>query len=57
MDIAIRSFVNGFPEFMIQGGVTLALLIAGCRSRPADADERAAAIKAGNISPASVSRR
>ena len=30
MDIAVRSFVNGFPEFMIQGGVTLALLIAGC---------------------------
>ena len=30
MDIAIRSFVNGFPEFMIQGGITLAILMAGC---------------------------
>jgi putative membrane protein len=30
MDIAIRSFVNGFPEFMIQGGLTLAMLMAGC---------------------------
>ncbi len=30
MDIAIRSFVNGFPEFLIQGGITLALLMAGC---------------------------
>jgi putative membrane protein len=30
MDIAIQSFVKGFPDFMIQAGVTLALLIAGC---------------------------
>jgi len=30
MDIAIRSFVNGFPEFLLQGGITLALLMAGC---------------------------
>lgn len=30
MDIAIKSFVEGFPDFLLQGGVTLALLIAGC---------------------------
>lgn len=30
MDIAIRSFVTGFPDFMLQGGVTLGLLITGC---------------------------
>jgi putative membrane protein len=30
MDIAIQSFVNGFPDFLLHGGVTLALLIAGC---------------------------
>jgi putative membrane protein len=30
MDIAIQSFVKGFPEFVLHGGVTLALLIAGC---------------------------
>ena len=30
MDIAIQSFVKGFPQFLIHGGVTLALLVAGC---------------------------
>lgn len=30
METAIQSFVNGFPEFMLHGGVTLALLITGC---------------------------
>jgi putative membrane protein len=30
MDIAIQSFVKGFPEFLLHGGVTLGLLIAGC---------------------------
>jgi putative membrane protein len=30
MDIAIQSFVKGFPDFLIQAGVTLALLTAGC---------------------------
>jgi putative membrane protein len=30
MDIAIRAFVNGFPEFMLQTGAALGLLIAGC---------------------------
>ncbi|OYX46266.1 MAG: hypothetical protein B7Y90_16315 [Alphaproteobacteria bacterium 32-64-14] len=30
METAIQSFVKGFPEFMLHGGVTLALLIAGC---------------------------
>jgi putative membrane protein len=30
MDIAIQSFVNGFPQFLLQAGVTLALLVAGC---------------------------
>lgn len=30
MDIAIQSFVKGFPDFLIHGGVTLALLTAGC---------------------------
>jgi putative membrane protein len=30
MDIAIRSFVDGFPEFMLRTGVALGLLIAGC---------------------------
>ena len=30
MDIAIQSFVKNFPEFMLQGGVTLGLLITGC---------------------------
>jgi putative membrane protein len=30
MDIAIQTFVKGFPDFLIHGGVTLALLMAGC---------------------------
>ena len=30
MDIAIQSFVRGFPEFLMHGGATLALLIVGC---------------------------
>lgn len=30
MDIAIESFVRSFPNFLLQGGVTLALLITGC---------------------------
>lgn len=30
METAVQSFVKGFPEFMLHGGVTLALLIAGC---------------------------
>ena len=30
METAIQSFVNGFPEFMLHGGVTLGLLITGC---------------------------
>jgi putative membrane protein len=30
MDIAIQAFVKGFPDFLIHGGVTLALLMAGC---------------------------
>ena len=30
METAIQSFVKGFPEFMLHGGVTLSLLIAGC---------------------------
>ncbi len=30
MDIAIQTFVRGFPDFLIHGGVTLALLMAGC---------------------------
>jgi putative membrane protein len=30
MDIAIQSFVKGFPDFLMQAGVTLALLTAGC---------------------------
>lgn len=30
MDIAIQSFVKGFPAFLLHGGVTLGLLIAGC---------------------------
>lgn len=30
MDIAIQSFVGGFPEFLMQAGVTLGVLIAGC---------------------------
>jgi putative membrane protein len=30
MDIAIQSFVKGFPDFLIQAGVTLGLLIVGC---------------------------
>jgi putative membrane protein len=30
MDIAIESFVKNFPEFMLQAGITLALLVAGC---------------------------
>jgi putative membrane protein len=30
MDIAIQSFVKGFPQFLIHGGVTLGLLVAGC---------------------------
>jgi len=29
MDIAIQTFVKGFPDFLIHGGVTLALLMAG----------------------------
>lgn len=30
MDIAIQSFVKGFPDFLIHGGTTLGLLILGC---------------------------
>ncbi len=30
MDIAIQSFVGGFPQFLLQAGVTLGLLITGC---------------------------
>jgi putative membrane protein len=30
MDIAIQSFVRGFPDFLMHGGMTLALLIVGC---------------------------
>jgi putative membrane protein len=30
MDIAIQSFVAGFPEFLLQAGITLALLVTGC---------------------------
>jgi putative membrane protein len=30
MDIAVESFVKGFPEFLIQAGLTLGLLITGC---------------------------
>lgn len=30
MDVAINAFVRGFPDFLIQSGVTLAMLIAGC---------------------------
>lgn len=30
MDIAIQSFVQGFPDFLLHGGVTLFLLIGGC---------------------------
>jgi putative membrane protein len=30
MDIAIQTFVKGFPDFLIHGGVTLTLLMAGC---------------------------
>lgn len=30
MDIAIQSFVKGFPQFLLHGGVTLVLLLAGC---------------------------
>ena len=29
MDIAIQTFGKGFPDFLIHGGVTLALLMAG----------------------------
>ena len=30
MDIAIDAFVKNFPEFLMQGGITLGLLITGC---------------------------
>jgi putative membrane protein len=30
MDVAIQAFVEGFPDFLLYGGVTLALLTAGC---------------------------
>lgn len=30
LEIAIQSFVKGFPDFLMQGGMTLALLIVGC---------------------------
>ena len=30
MDIAIQSFVKGFPDFLMQAGVTLGLLLVGC---------------------------
>ncbi len=30
MDMAIQSFVKGFPEFLLHSGVTLALLVTGC---------------------------
>jgi putative membrane protein len=30
MDIAIQSFVKNFPDFLMQAGVTLGLLLVGC---------------------------
>ncbi|HVY88657.1 MAG TPA: DUF350 domain-containing protein [Hyphomonadaceae bacterium] len=30
MDAAIQAFVHGFPNFLLYGGVTLALLVTGC---------------------------
>ncbi len=30
LEIAIQSFVKGFPDFLMHGGMTLALLIVGC---------------------------
>ena len=30
MNAAIQAFVNGFPSFLLYGGVTLALLATGC---------------------------
>ena len=30
MDAAVNAFVQGFPDFLLYGGVTLGLLIAGC---------------------------
>ncbi len=30
MDAAINAFVRGFPDFLLQGAVTMGLLIGGC---------------------------
>lgn len=30
MDAAVDAFVRGFPDFLLHGGVTLALLVTGC---------------------------
>jgi putative membrane protein len=30
VDVAINAFVQGFPDFLLHGAVTLALLTAGC---------------------------
>lgn len=30
MDQAVNAFVRGFPDFLLQGGLTLAMLAAGC---------------------------
>jgi putative membrane protein len=30
MDMAIQSFVGGFPQYLLQAGITLGLLISGC---------------------------
>lgn len=51
MDIAIQAFVKGFPDFLLHGGVTLALLVTGCvvhvRLTPM---KEMRLIRAGNVS-------
>ncbi|MEY4786072.1 MAG: hypothetical protein RIR41_4007 [Pseudomonadota bacterium] len=51
MDIAIQTFVKGFPDFLLHGGVTLALLMAGCFVHVALTPmKEMQLIRAGNVS-------
>jgi putative membrane protein len=51
MDIAIQAFVKGFPDFLLHGGVTLALLVSGCVVHVALTPmKEMRLIRAGNVS-------
>jgi putative membrane protein len=51
MDIAIQQFVKNFPVFLMHGGTTLALLVAGCVVHVALTPmKEMRLIRAGNVS-------